>query len=222
MLVEDFEDQGLLEFIPDLRKIRNSGRHLLSLINDILDLSKIEAGRMELYIETFDVNQLVEDVVNTVSPLVERNSNILETCCGDNVGMMRADQTKVRQGLFNLLSNAAKFTEEGTIQLEVKRETLEGTEWLLFRVSDTGIGIEPAQMEKLFQAFSQADESTTRRYGGTGLGLTITKLFCQMMGGNINVESEPGIGSIFTIQLPAEVKERESESLSVMLEGHQA
>jgi len=222
MLVEDFEDQGLREFIPDLRKIRNSGRHLLSLINDILDLSKIEAGRMELYIETFDVCQLVEDVVNTVSPLVERNSNILETCCGDNVGMMRADQTKVRQGLFNLLSNAAKFTEEGTIKLEVKRETLEGTEWLLFRVSDTGIGIEPAQMEKLFQAFSQADESTTRRYGGTGLGLTITKLFCQMMGGNINVESEPGIGSTFTIQLPAEVKERETTSLSVMLEGHRA
>jgi len=221
MLIEDFEDRGLEEFIPDLHKICTSGRHLLSLINDILDLSKIEAGRMELYIETFDVARLVDEVVNTVLPLVEKNANILGICCGNNLGLMRADQTKVRQALFNLLSNAAKFTEEGTIKLEVERETLENTDWLLFRVSDTGIGMKPEQMGKLFQAFSQADVSTTRKYGGTGLGLTITKVFCQMMGGDIQVESKPGIGSTFTIRLPAEVVEHKTGSLPVMIEGHQ-
>jgi signal transduction histidine kinase len=221
MLIEDFDDRGLQEFIPDLHKIRNSGRHLLSLINDILDLSKIEAGRMDLFIETFDVIQLVSDVVSTVSPLVERNANILETFFGDNLGLMRADQTKVRQGLFNLLSNAAKFTQEGIIKLEVERETLDKIDWLLFRVSDTGIGMKPEQIGKLFQAFSQADVSTTRKYGGTGLGLTITKFFCQMMDGDIQVESKPGIGSTFTIRLPAEVVEHKTESLPVMFEGHQ-
>jgi len=221
MLAEEFADRGLEEFIPDLHRIRTSGRHLLSLINDILDLSKIEAGRMELYIETFDVAPLVEEVVNTVLPLVEKNANILEVYCSDDLGMMRADQTKVREGLFNLLSNAAKFTEEGTIKLEVDRETLEVTDWLIFRVSDTGIGMTPEQMKKLFQAFSQAYTSTTRKYGGTGLGLAITKAFCQMMGGDIQVESEPGIGSTFTIRLPAEVVENKAEPLPTMMEGHQ-
>ena len=218
MLVEDFEERGLDEFIPDLRRIRTSGLHLLSLINDILDLSKIEAGRMDLYIENFDVARLIEDVVNTVLPLVEKNANILVVRCSADLGMMRADQTKVRQGLYNLLSNAAKFTEEGNIQLEVIRETLEHTDWLQFRVSDTGIGMQPEQIEKLFQAFSQADISTTRKYGGTGLGLAITKVFCQMMDGEIQVESEPGVGSTFTIRLPAEVV----EPLSLMIEDEQA
>jgi signal transduction histidine kinase/HAMP domain-containing protein len=222
MLVEDFEDRGLHEFVPDLYKIRTSGRHLLSLINDILDLSKIEAGRMELYLETFDVVQLVEDVVNTVSPLVEKNANILEIRCGENLGSMRADQTKVRQSLFNLLSNAAKFTAEGTISLEVDRETQANMDWLLFRVSDAGIGMKPDQIGKLFQAFSQADVSTTRKFGGTGLGLTITKAFCQMMDGDIQVESEPGIGSTFTIRLPAEVVEHKTESPPMMIEDHQS
>jgi signal transduction histidine kinase/HAMP domain-containing protein len=217
MLVEDFEDRGLEEFIPDLHRIRTSGRHLLSLINDILDLSKIEAGRMELYIETFDVARLIEDVVNTVLPLVEKNANTLEVISGHNLGRMRADQTKVRQGLFNLLSNAAKFTERGTIKLEVERDMREHAEWLLFRVSDTGIGMKPEHIEKLFRAFSQADESTTRKYGGTGLGLTITQVFCQMMGGDIQVESEPGIGSTFTIRLPAEVVEHKTEPLTVVI-----
>ncbi len=222
MLVEDFEDRGLHEFVPDLHRIRTSGRHLLSLINDILDLSKIEAGRMELYIETFDVAQLVEEVVNTVSPLVEKNGNILETRCGDTLGLMRSDQTKVRQSLFNLLSNAAKFTEEGTITLEVDRETQANMDWLLFRVSDTGIGMEPEQIGKLFQAFSQADVSTTRKYGGTGLGLTITKAFCRMMDGDIQVESQLGIGSTFTIRLPAEVVEHKTESPPIMAEDHRS
>ncbi len=217
MLTEDFEDQGLDEFIPDLLKIRTSGRHLLSLINDILDLSKIEAGRMGLDLETFDVEHLIEDVVNTVLPLVEKNANILEILCGRNLGLMRADPTKVRQGLFNLLSNAAKFTEGGTIQLEVKRETFAHQDWLTFQVSDTGIGIKTEEIDRLFHAFTQADVSTTRKYGGTGLGLAITKVFCEMMGGYIQVDSEPGVGSTFTIRLPAEVVEHEIEPLIVMI-----
>ncbi len=220
MLVEDFEERGLEEFVPDLYKIRTSGRHLLSLINDILDLSKIEAGRMELYLETFDVASLIEEVVNTVLPLVEKNDNILEVNCDDELGNMRTDQTKVRQGLFNLLSNAAKFTEAGTIRLEVERRKRAYADWLIFRVSDTGIGIEPEQIEKLFQAFSQADVSTTRKYGGTGLGLTITKVFCQMMGGDILVESELGIGSTFTIRLPVDVAEHKAEPLHMEIHDH--
>jgi len=208
MLVEIFKDQGLDEFIPDMQKIRTSGRHLLSLINDILDLSKIEAGRMELYLETFDVARMIEDVVETIPPLVQKNANLLEVHCGDALGTMHADQTKVRQGLFNLLSNAAKFTAGGTIKLEVERVSCDSTDWLLFRVSDTGIGMNPEQIEKLFHAFTQADESTTRKYGGSGLGLTITKAFCQMMGGDIQVTSELGAGSIFTIRLPAQVVEQ--------------
>jgi signal transduction histidine kinase len=218
MLVEDLEDRGLQEFIPDLEKITTSGKHLLALINDILDLSKIEAGRMELCLETFDVAHLIEDVVSTVLPLVEKNNNLLEVKCSDNLGSMRADQTKVRQALYNLLSNAAKFTKEGTIQLQVERKTVDHADWMLFRVSDTGIGIEPEQMGKLFQAFSQAFVSTTHHYGGTGLGLAITKVYCQMMGGDIQVESQPGIGSTFTIRLPAQVLEHKTELPPVTIE----
>lgn len=222
MLVEDCEDRGLEEFIPDLLKIRTSGKHLLSLINDILDLSKIEAGRMELYLETFEISCLIEDVVVTVLPMVEKNANTLEVHCGNSLGTMQADLTKVRQGLSNLLSNAAKFTEQGIIKLDVERETINNADWLVFRVSDTGIGMTPEQKEKLFQAFSQADVSTTRKYGGTGLGLVITKVFMQMMGGDISVESELGIGSTFTIRLPAEVVEHKIEPLSIVIEGHNA
>jgi len=212
MLAEDFEDEeGLREFAPDLHKIRAAGRHLLALINDVLDLSKIEAGKMELYLETFEISHLIEDVVSTVGPLVERKGNTLEVHHASDPGAMHADLIKVRQGLFNLLSNAAKFTEQGAITLDVGRETEDGAEWVTFRVSDTGIGMTPEQMARLFQAFSQADTSTTRRYGGTGLGLAITKRFCQMMGGDITVESEAGVGSTFTIRLPAEVVERKAE-----------
>jgi signal transduction histidine kinase len=211
MLAEDFEDEGLEEFIPDLQRIRTAGRHLLVLINDVLDLSKIEAGRMELYLETFEVSNLIEDAVSTVQPLVERNANTLEVHRANELGTMHADLTKVRQGLLNLLSNAAKFTEGGTITLDVGRETVDEADWLTFGVSDTGIGMTPEQMEKLFQAFAQADASTTRKYGGTGLGLAITNRFCQMMGGDITVASEPGVGSTFTIRLPAKVAERKGE-----------
>jgi signal transduction histidine kinase len=219
MLAEDFEDEeGLEDYIPDLHKIRAAGRHLLALVNDVLDLSKIEAGRMDLYLETFAVSRLIDDVVSTVQPLVEKSANTLEVRCADGLGTMHADLTKVRQSLFNLLSNAAKFTERGTITLDAARETANDVDWVTFSVSDTGIGMTPEQMDKLFQAFSQAEASTARKYGGTGLGLAVTRHFCHMMGGNIGVESEYGVGSTFTIRLPAEVVGREADLAPVATE----
>ncbi len=205
MLQEEAEDLAHEEFIPDLKKINAAGKHLLALINDILDLSKIEAGKMDLYLETFDLAPMLDDVVTTVQPLVERNANTLVVHRPEAVGSMRADLTKVRQGLFNLLSNACKFTKNGSITLEVSRQMENGVDWLRFCVRDTGIGMTAEQMGGLFQAFAQAEASTARRYGGTGLGLAITKQFCQLMGGDITVASEPGQGSTFTIVLPAEV-----------------
>ncbi len=204
MLLEEAEDLGQAGFIPDLQKIHAAAKHLLALINDILDLSKIEAGKMHLYYETFDVAPVIRDVVATITPLVKKNANALEVRCADDLGPMRADLTKVRQTLFNLLSNACKFTERGTITLQVTRETGAGGGWVTFRVSDTGIGMTPEQMGRLFQEFSQADASTTRKYGGTGLGLAISRKFCQLMGGDITVESALGQGSTFIIRLPAE------------------
>ncbi|MDX1430491.1 MAG: response regulator, partial [Rhodothermales bacterium] len=175
------------------------------LINEILDLSKIEAGKMELFLEQFDVSALVHDVVTTVQPLVEKNSNTLQVHCGADIGAMRADLTKLRQALFNLLSNACKFTSHGTVTLEVSKELVDADGWLTFRVRDSGIGMTSEQIGKLFQTFSQADASTTRQFGGTGLGLAISRSFCRMMGGDISVESAPGKGSTFTIRLPAVV-----------------
>jgi signal transduction histidine kinase len=203
MLLEEAEDLGQPGFIPDLQKIHAAAKHLLALINDILDLSKIEAGKMDLYYETFAVPPMIQDVVATIAPLVKKNANALKVHCADDLGAMRADLTKVRQTLFNLLSNACKFTEHGTITLEVTRETGDGGGWVAFRVRDSGIGMTPEQMEKLFQEFSQADASTTRKYGGTGLGLAISRKFCRLMGGDITVESALGEGSTFTITLPA-------------------
>jgi signal transduction histidine kinase/DNA-binding response OmpR family regulator len=205
MLQEEAEDLGATDFVPDLQKILAAGKHLLALINDILDLSKIEAGKMDLFLETFDLAPMVQDVGTTIMPLVEKNANTLAVRCPDHPGSMRADLTKVRQALFNLLSNACKFTTRGTITLAVSRNMVDGAAWITFRVSDTGIGMTPEQLGKLFQAFSQANASTTRQYGGTGLGLAITRHFCQMMGGDVTVESAPGRGSTFTIRLPAEV-----------------
>ena len=202
MLLEEAEDLGQAGFIPDLQKIHSAAKHLLALINDILDLSKIEAGKMDLYYETFEVAPMIQDVVATITPLVKKNANALEVHCADDLGPMRADLTKVRQTLFNLLSNASKFTEHGTITLAVTRETGAGGGWVTFRVRDSGIGMTPEQMEKLFQEFSQADASTTRKYGGTGLGLAISRKFCQLMGGDITVASALGQGSTFTITLP--------------------
>jgi PAS domain S-box-containing protein len=206
ILMEDAQDKGQEDLIPDLQKIHASGNHLLSLINNILDLSKIEAGKMDLFLESFGISRVVEDVVSTVRPLVEKNANTLQVHCAADLGTMHADLTKVRQSLFNLLSNACKFTENGTIILEASRELLGGVDWIKFSVNDTGIGMDPEQMDKLFQPFVQGDASTSRKFGGTGLGMTITHRFCQMMGGEISAVSEPGRGTTFTIRLPARVK----------------
>jgi signal transduction histidine kinase len=204
MLQEEAEDLGEDAFVGDLQKINGAGKHLLGLINDILDLSKIEAGRMDLYVEVFNVGQLVHDVAAIVQPLVDKNANVLDIGCPEDIGSMQADLTKVRQTLFNLLSNASKFTDHGTISLTVKREP---GDWITFAVSDTGIGMTEAQLGRLFEAFSQAEASTRPRYGGTGLGLAISRAFCRMMGGDLTVTSVYGEGSTFTVRLPVVVAE---------------
>jgi len=207
MLQEEAEDAEDEAYLPDLQKINAAGKHLLGLINDILDLSKIEAGRMDLDLETFDVGRLVREVEAIVRPLVEKNGNALVVVCPEDVGAMHADQTKVRQTLFNLLSNAAKFTDHGTISLTVRREPGSDGDWLTFAVSDTGIGMTEEQLGRLFEAFSQAEASTRSRYGGTGLGLAISRHFCRLMGGDLTVESIHGQGSTFTVRLPARVQD---------------
>jgi signal transduction histidine kinase/CheY-like chemotaxis protein len=211
MLQEEAAEQDLYSFGSDLGKINASGKHLLALINDILDLSKIEAGKMELYLESFDLNALIDDVASTIQPMVEKNSNTLNIERPADLGGMRADQVKVRQALFNLLSNAAKFTHDGTITLNVLRRRMDDLEWVVFRVTDTGIGLSADKILKLFQDFTQADASTTRKFGGTGLGLALTRRFCQMMGGDVTVRSTPGEGSTFTIKLPANVGEARAD-----------
>ncbi|HZH99260.1 MAG TPA: ATP-binding protein, partial [Fimbriimonadaceae bacterium] len=214
MLWEEAEDLGQQELIPDLQKINAAGRHLLGLINAVLDLSKIEAGKMDLYLETFDMASMIKDTAAVVQPLVLANGNELRVHCPEDIGPMRADLTKVRQALFNLLSNASKFTKEGIIELNVAREEATGgKDQVTFAVSDTGIGMTSEQMGKLFQEFSQVDASTTRNYGGTGLGLTLSRRLCRMMGGDITVESEAGEGSTFRIRLPAEVPEPTAEPI---------
>ena len=206
ILQEDAVDAGQEDIVPDLQKIENAGNHLLGLINDILDLSKIEAGRMEAYIERIDVPALVQDVRMMVEPLAAKNSNKLVIDCPEAIGGVMTDLTKVKQSLLNLLSNACKFTEQGTITLKVSRHQGDGAgERIDFAVSDTGIGMSEAQMARLFQAFAQADSSTTRRYGGTGLGLTITRSFARMLGGDVTVSSTAGQGSTFLLTLPTEI-----------------
>ena len=205
MLQEEAAERNLDEFSVDLQKISTSGRNLLGLINDILDLSKIEAGKMELYLETFDITALISEVASTIEMQVERNGNTLDVRCGPDVGVMRADLSKVRQGLFNLVSNAAKFTHGGHITVEAERQLMDGTDWIVFSVSDTGIGMTPEQIVRLFQPFTQADASTTRKFGGTGLGLALTRRFCQMMNGDVTVHSVPGEGSSFTMKVPATI-----------------
>ena len=208
MLQEEAEDTGNTDAVPDLKKIHGAGKHLLALINDVLDLSKIEAGKMELFLETFEVRTLVDEVRATIHPLIEKNGNVLDVDCPSDVNGMHADVTRVRQILFNLLSNASKFTEKGTVRLQVRREDAADGEVdvVVFRVTDTGIGMTPEQLAKLFQAFTQADASTSRKYGGTGLGLVICRRFAQMMGGDVSVDSTLGEGSVFTVRLPARVK----------------
>jgi len=205
MLAEEAEDDGLDAMIPDLEKINSAGKHLLALINDILDLSKIEAGRVDLYLERFELAKMLDEAVETVSPLVAKNDNRMVSDIADDLGQIRADLTKLRQALFNLLSNAAKFTTEGTVTLSASRQRRETGDWILLSVSDTGIGIPADKLDQVFEEFSQADDSTTRNFGGTGLGLPISRRFCQMMGGDIIVGSVPGEGSTFTIELPTDV-----------------
>jgi signal transduction histidine kinase/DNA-binding response OmpR family regulator/ligand-binding sensor domain-containing protein/protocatechuate 3,4-dioxygenase beta subunit len=232
MLEEEVQDLGQKDLVPDLEKIHGAGKHLLGLINDILDLSKIEAGKMTLYLEEFDVSKMVQEVASTVQPLVARNGNRLELHCPADIGTMRADLTKVRQSLFNLLSNASKFTERGVIRLSVEHESVpEGDvelrsraptlprSTIRFSVSDTGIGMTPEQLSRLFEAFSQADASTTRKYGGTGLGLAISRKFCRMMGGELSVSSQRGQGSTFTVTLPFRVEESPTTNDTLAVRG---
>ena len=205
MLSEQAEDDDKQEYIEDLERIRKSGIYLLEMINGVLDLTKIEAGKLEVTLSPFDVGDLLNEVVMTFQPLMKKNSNRFEASKFDHLGVMNSDLTKIRQILLNLLSNASKFTQEGSITIDAERRTVNGSDWLSFKVSDTGIGIDPEQAERIFDAFAQADGSTSRKYGGTGLGLTISRKFCEMLGGNISVESNPGQGSVFTVELPAEV-----------------
>ncbi|HXG70698.1 MAG TPA: GAF domain-containing protein [Gemmatimonadaceae bacterium] len=206
ILQEDAEEAGNAGAVSDLQKIHSAGKHLLALINDVLDLSKIEAGKMEIYPETFSVRTVVDEVATTVMPMLARNSNTLRVNCPEDIGTMHSDLIKVRQVLLNLLSNACKFTDRGTITLDVRRAESAGTEAVTFRVTDTGIGMTEPQMAKLFEAFTQAEASTTRTYGGTGLGLAITRKFCQMLNGDVTVSSERGKGSVFTVSIPASIE----------------
>jgi len=211
MLHEEAQDSGQTEMVPDLAKIMAAGRHLLGLINDVLDLSKVEAGRVEIFAERFDANDALREVVATIQPLSEKNGNRVEVQLPDPPCQMHSDLTKLRQVLFNLLSNASKFTHHGTITLVLAETFRQGERWVEIRVSDSGIGMQPDQLERVFEPFTQADASTTRQFGGTGLGLAITKSFCEMLGGEIAASSRPGEGSEFTVRLPAEVAQPEAE-----------
>ena len=206
MLQEESQENGDNRTAADLDKVLNAARHLLGLINDVLDISKIEAGKMELFLETFPLAKLIGDVATTISPLIGKKGNRLVLEFPENIGTMHADATKLRQMLLNLLSNASKFTEKGTITLRATRITGIGNDIIELAIIDTGIGMTPTQLSRLFQAFSQADASTSSKYGGTGLGLAISKQFAQMMNGDITVSSIAGTGSSFVIRLPANVQ----------------
>ena len=209
ILQEEAEELGVPSLTNDLRKIHAAGQHLLRLINEILDLSKLEAGKMMLNLETFDIATLVAETVSTVHPLLQKNRNRLEIHCPADLGVMTADMTKVRQTLFNLLSNASKFTDAGRITLTVERRAVDGSDHIFIHVADTGIGIPAKQFDKLFRSFSQADSTTSRKFGGTGLGLAISRRFARLMQGDLTVESEPGKGSTFTVHWPTVVKKPE-------------
>jgi PAS domain S-box-containing protein len=213
MLQEVAAERDERDLLPDLGRIQTAGKHLLGLINDVLDLSKIEAGKLQLCTERFAAGPLISDVMGTVRPLVEKNSNRLEVECDENLGHLLADPVRTRQVLFNLLSNACKFTERGIIRLEAKRVAGGNAQWVEFRVADTGIGMNRDQIGRLYHPFMQADASTTRKYGGTGLGLAISRRLCHMMGGSLSAESQLGKGSAFTVRLPGDMAAVE------MLEG---
>jgi signal transduction histidine kinase len=219
ILKEDAIEQGQTAGVSDLDRINSAGRHLLVMVNEVLDLSKIEAGKTELFIEPFDVQELVEEAVATVRGLVEANGNRLMLSCESPLGRITADAVRVRQMLYNLLSNAGKFTENGEVRVTVRRISEQGLPaqdgWIVIAVSDTGIGMRPDLVGSAFEAFGQLDPSTTRRHGGTGLGLAITKHYCEMMGGAISVETKPGKGSTFTLRLPTVVIPAEPDLLLV-------
>ena len=206
MLHEDARDLKRADELEPLERVLRAAHHLLELINDILDLSKIEAGRMDMHVETFAIAPLVNDVIATIGPVAAKNGNEIIVHCPQDIGEMHADQTRIRQALLNLVSNANKFTEHGSVTVDVARVMSKGSEEITIAVRDTGIGMSPEQIGRLFQEFVQADPSTTRKYGGTGLGLAISRRFCQMMGGDISVESQLGKGSTFTIRLPARIE----------------
>jgi signal transduction histidine kinase len=205
MLLEDARDLERKDAIEPLERILRAAQHLLALINDILDLSKIDAGKMEVHLESVDPAPLIEDIAATIRPLAEKNGNRVEVDRAIDLGPVHADSQRLRQALLNLASNAAKFTNNGTIRIAGRRASENGRDWTVLSVSDTGIGMTAQQVSRLFQDFVQADTSTTRKYGGTGLGLAISRRLCRMMGGDITVESAPGRGSTFTIRLPSMV-----------------
>jgi signal transduction histidine kinase/CheY-like chemotaxis protein len=215
MLEDDAQDEGHDQYVEDLRKIHGAGKHLLHLINEVLDLSKVEAGHVELFTEPVTVAALASEIAETVRPLIEERKNELELQVADNVGVIEIDLTRLRQILLNLLSNAAKFTEKGSIHLKAERQA----DWIVFRVRDTGIGVTPAQLERIFDPFAQADSSTTRKYGGSGLGLAICKQYCRIMDGEIAVESTPGKGATFTVRLPYVEAEIEAEAPAPVRSG---
>lgn len=217
LLLEDAQDQELMGFVSDLKKINGAGKHLLTLINDVLDVSKLEAGKMTLHLERFGIHETCSAMIDIMIPSAAKNNNQLVFECPDNIGEMYSDLTKIRQSVFNLLSNALKFTQQGTVSFKITESRRDAREYINFTVSDSGIGMTPEQLAKLFQPFTQADDSTTRNFGGTGLGLTITKHFCEMLGGEVTVESNPGQGSHFTLTLPRNsqaAKDNEQESLT--------
>jgi signal transduction histidine kinase len=203
LLQEEAAELGHTELTQDLQRIDAAGKHLLALINDVLDLSKIEAGKMQLYLETVDLRALVQEVVAVVAPLVEQQANVLSVRCAPDLGPVRVDAMKLRQSLVNLLGNACKFTERGTIELEASR----ARERVVVRVRDSGIGMTPEQVARLFEPFAQADATIAPTHHGSGLGLAISRTYCRLMGGDISVESAPGQGSSFTLWLPARVAE---------------
>jgi signal transduction histidine kinase len=211
LLQEDAAALGLSQAVADLEKIENAGKHLLALINDVLDLSKIEAGKMTLSLETFDPGRLLKEVLTTVQPMLDARRNRLEVQGGDEIGQITSDPTRLRQVLLNLLSNAAKFTDAGEVRLVVRRERCEGLEWIVFDLTDTGIGMSEEQLQGLFVEFVQADNSTTRRFGGTGLGLAISRHLCRMLGGDISVRSKLGVGSQFVVRLPVTSRKVEEQ-----------
>ena len=213
LIQEEAEDLEVKDFTPDLEKIREAGKHLLALINDVLDLSKIEAGKFEICCEPFALADTIHVVAETVRPLVGNNGNELVVEIAPDLEVMVGDMIRVRQCLLNLLSNAAKFTDAGRVLLQARREVVDDVAWVVIHVRDTGAGMSPVQLSRLFQAFTQVDDSYTRRHGGTGLGLNITRRFCELMGGEVTVESEPGVGSVFTMRLPLAPREVQPPSV---------